>query len=85
MGDSSPPSNFVTPTARVGTKRVKLVVILEIDGMQVRNLVGQLTILENKHSDLQAEHDQLLKNFMVVVEKEWGRKVSRGGQEAHKT
>ena len=65
MGDSSPP-NFITPTACVGTKGVKPAVILEIDGMhkeikrlvkQVGNLVGQLTILENKHDDLQAEHD----------------------------
>ena len=86
MGDSSPP-NFTTPTACVGTKGAKPVVILEIGGMhkeikrlekQVGNLVGQLTILENKHDDLQAEHDQLLKDFTRI--KQWLRKNEEGRQ-----
>ena len=33
MGDSSPSFDFVTPTARIGTKGAKPAVILEIDGM----------------------------------------------------
>ena len=85
IGETNPPSDLVVPPGRVATKGAKPSVILEIEGLrkdnkrlekEVGNLWGQVKLIENKHSDLQAEHDELLRDFTKI--KQWLRKNEEG-------
>lgn len=87
ISETSPPSDLAVPPGRVATKGAKPSVILEIEGLrkdnkrlekEIGSLWGQMKLMENKHSDLQAEHNQLLSDFLKI--KQWLRKNEEGRQ-----